>query len=191
MRTSIHRRASSWRRRGSWNHLPRRSYLGILAWVLLAGLVTGPSSGSDALALDWTIGRWEGVRRDAASGRETPMMMLVRPILGRTGQTRELEIGSGDDVYRGFAVQVWDAERSVWIRRYTNTGRGWFSLLEGVVESGERSTFRGASPGRKRESRLTSERSGRDGWRRTMAVSEDGGRTWRDLWADELTRSPE
>ena len=42
-----------------------------------------------------------------------------------------------------------------------------------------------------RESRLISERLGDDRWRRTMSVSQDGGRTWSVLWIDELHRAKE
>ena len=158
--------------------------------LLLLGASTAAAAGEKnlATAFDWTLGTWAGVRIDVASGRRAPMTMRVEPILGGAGQIRHIEVEPGDDAYYGFAVQVLDAERSLWIRQYTNAGRGTFSLLEGEVKDERTSVWRGASPGRSRESRLLSERLGQDGWRRTMSISEDGGETWQDLWIDKLER---
>lgn len=153
---------------------------------------TGPEPHEDApaslaRAFDWTVGVWKGVRRDGGRGDGEPMTMIVEPILGGDGQIRRIEVGAGDRIYQGFAVQVPDAERGIWVRRYVNRGRGWFSSLEGRIEGGE-SIWTSVTPGRSRESRLVSRLTGKDGWARTMSVSEDGGRSWRTLWTDELHR---
>lgn len=161
-----------------------------LITVLMLGVpaLSVAQKASPATAFDWTCGTWQGVRIDVASGRREPMTMRVEPILGGAGQIRHIVVKPGEDAYYGFAVQVLDAKRSLWVRQYTNAGRGYFSLLEGEVKDERTSVWRGASPGRTRESRLLSERLGPDRWRRTMSVSEDGGATWRDLWIDELER---
>ena len=158
--------------------------------LLAAGLVASMAAASNAPgSLDWTLGEWRGVRRDAASGRESSMILRVEEILGGAGHRRELEISEdGEVIYHGFAVQVPDDARGVWVREYTNAGRGWFSPLEGTVESETMSVWRGVSPTRKRESKLISERVGGDRWRRTMTISEDGGESWRALWIDDLKR---
>jgi hypothetical protein len=120
--------------------------------LLLTG--TGPGL-SDALAgkaasdLDWTIGRWEGVRRDAQDGREAPMTLRVEPILGGEGQIQQPEVTPGGGIYRGFAVQVFDRETDRWRRHYTIEGRGRFSNLQGEVEGG-RSVWRVTSAERTR-----------------------------------------
>lgn len=150
------------------------------------GTVESAAPSSPERALDWTVGTWEGVRRDAG-GDEAPMRMRVAPILGGAGQTREMEIDHDGGVYRGFCVQVYDPALGAWVRQYVNDVRRTYARLEGQVE-GERSVWRGASPARTRESRVVSERSGPDDWTRTMSVSEDGGETWSTLWIDELHR---
>ena len=165
--------------------------------LLTACRSAGPAAAESSPAalgeggLDWTLGAWIGVRRDAASGRENVLRMTVEPILGGAGQLRELEIPHGSGVYRGFCVQVHDPDSGLWNRRYVNDVRRTYAELEGRVE-GDRSEWRSTTPGRSRESLLVSERLEEPGrgelWRRTMRVSEDGGETWRDLWVDELGR---
>jgi len=139
--------------------------------------------------LDWTLGEWQGVRRDGADGSEGRMTVRVEPILGGAGLIEQLEVTHDDGVYRGFAVQVFDPELGRWVRQYVNATRGHFVRIEGEVEDGgARSTWRSVAPERPRESRLVSEWVEPDLWRRTMHVSEDQGQTWRVLWTDELER---
>jgi len=167
--------------------------LSLARWLLaalFAAPIIGPSlviAGPAASDLDWTIGVWQGVRRDGADGSEAPMTMRVDAILGGTGQIRQIEIPHDGGVYRGFAVQVFNEEKGRWVRHYTNEGRGGFSTLEGEVE-GDRSTWWVTSPERTRESKLISERLDGDRWHRTMSISKDGGRSWTILWIDELHR---
>lgn len=139
-----------------------------------------------ARALDWTLGQWEGTRENGANGSQEPMTMRVESILGGAGQARHLEVRGTGGIYRGFSVQIYDADRDVWARQYVNNARGTFSSLQGKVESETRSVWASESP--RRRSRLISERLGQDGWRRTMTISEDGGATWRTLWIDQLRR---
>lgn len=140
-------------------------------------------------AFDWTLGTWEGVRRDGADGSEAPMTMRVEAILGGAGQIRELEVRHSGGVYRGFSVQVFERAAGRWVEQYVNDVHGRFVRLEGELEDGgARSVWRSVAPERRRESRLVSERLGPDRWRRTQSVSEDGGATWRVFWIDELER---
>lgn len=161
--------------------------------LLLAGVIAnlpGTIAAETASDLDWTLGRWEGGRRDGADGSEARMTMRVEAILGGTGQIRHIEVTHGGGVYRGFAVQVFNKAKGRWVRHYTSENRGHFSSLEGETE-GDRGIWRVTTPDRTRESRLISERLGDDRWRRTMSVSQDGGRTWSVLWIDELHRAKE
>jgi len=168
----------------------------VLASVALSPIATGsgePPAAETARepaperAFDWTVGTWEGVRRDGADGSEAPMTMRVAPILGGAGQIRELEVRHSGGVYRGFSVQVFEREAGRWVEQYANDVHGRFARLEGELEGGgARSVWRSVAPERRRESRLVSERLGPDRWRRTQSVSEDGGATWRVLWIDEL-----
>jgi hypothetical protein len=184
--------------------MKRRRRIGLV--LLLGGLVPasgcrapgGPDpvaeTGGVTTVFDWTLGRWAGFRRDAASGEEAPMTMTVEPILGGHGQIRRLEVHPEGGVYRGFAVQVED-DAGRWERHYVNAVRRRFALLEAAPDDAaaeqdfaDSSVWRSVTPGRTRESRLLSERLAPDRWRRTMSVGEDGGKSWRVLWVDELRR---
>lgn len=161
--------------------------LGVLPGACRAPGASPAEADEPARALDWTLGTWEGWRRDGEDGSRAPMTMRVASILDGAGQTRQLEITHGGGVYRGFCVQVFDPASGTWHRRYVNDVRRRFAELEGTVEDG-RSIWRGVSPDRTRESMVVSERPAADRWTRTMKVSEDGGETWRVLWVDELVR---
>ena len=138
---------------------------------------------------DWTVGVWEGVRRDVASGREQPLRMRVEALLGPGGQLRHLEVTGNDGVYHGAAVQTLDRDGGRWLRQYTNSTDRPFARLAGeVLVAGERSVWRSITPGRTRRSRLLSERLPGDRWRRSMSASADDGATWRGLWVDDLRR---
>ena len=117
------------------------------------------------------------------------MTMRVEPILGGVGQLRHLEVGSGESVYRGFAVQVPDPKGNRWVRSYTNATRGGFAILNGELVDDRTSRWTSASTDGPRQSSLVSERVDDDHWRRTMSVSGDGGETWRVLFVDDLERS--
>ena len=156
----------------------------------LAGLAacstTEPAS-REATPFDWTLGTWQGVRRDGGDGSAVEMTMRVEPILGGHGQLRHLEVRVADGVYRGFAVQTLDRQRGIWVRYYVNDSRGSFARLE-TDDPGEKSVWRSATPGRRRASRLLSERVPPHGWRRTMRVADVEAGPWRILWTDELVR---
>lgn len=170
-----------------------------LLLATLAPALCGASEADPAPGpFDWTLGEWQGTRTDGSEddgGGGEPMTMRVEPILGGAGQARHLEVRHDGGTYRGFAVQLFDPELGRWVRYYANDVRGRFARLEGEIDGepdreagGGRSLWRSATPGRARESRLVSERIGGDRWRRTMSVSEDGGKSWRVLWIDDLER---
>jgi hypothetical protein len=178
-----------------------RSRTALFLAVAGAGLLTLAASGGERpaaetapappteRAFDWTLGTWEGVRRDGADGSQAPMTMRVEAILGGAGQIRELEVRHSGGVYRGLSVVAFEREAGRWVEQYVNDVHGRFVRLEGEPEDGSaRSVWRSVAPERRRESRLVSERLGPDRWRRTQSVSEDGGATWRVLWTDELER---
>lgn len=125
-------------------------------------------------AFDWTLGEWHGVRRSADDGREDPMTMRVFAVLGGVGQLRELEVRHSGGVYRGLAVQVYEAKEDRWVRQYVNDVHRTYARLEGRVEEG-RWVWRSATPGRTRDSRVVSERVGPDRWRRTVSRSDRRG----------------
>lgn len=166
-----------------------RLCLPVLLLAVALALPAGAADGNEGReSLEWTIGAWHGVRQGADGGEAAPVRLRVEPILGGAGLVEHLEVTHEGGVYRGFAVNAYSEDENLWLRRYTSAGRGEFAELEGTVD-GERSTWRSVSPGRSRESRLTSELIGPNRWRRTHRISEDGGETWRVLWRDDLERA--
>lgn len=85
---------------------------------LLVSLASTSCQGAPPTATDdpfeWTVGLWEGVRRDVANGMEANMIMRVEPLLGGLGQLRTLEIEGATSVYRGTAVQQLDQDSGQW-----------------------------------------------------------------------------
>jgi hypothetical protein len=163
----------------------------VAAFGLLACCQPAPRAGATVgdHAFAWTVGAWEGVRIDGQDQSRAPMTAQVVPVLGGVGTIEELAVQHEGGVYRGFSVQVFDAQDGRWVRQYVNSARGRFVQLEGEIEgaaAGARSVWRVTSPGRTRESRLVSERQDDGTWVRTMHGSEDGGQGWRVLWRDEL-----
>lgn len=153
----------------------------------LAALVVVPPVSAQPDAFDWTLGTWEGVRRDGVTGTEEPLRLTVEGVLGGTAFLRRLEVDGELGVYRGLSVQVYDGERDRWLWQYTSEGRGWFAEYGADEVDGTRSVWTPTEP-RVRDSRLTSELLPDELWRRTMEVSDDGGESWRVLWVDELRR---
>jgi outer membrane protein assembly factor BamB len=153
----------------------------------LEGPAPAPPVAARSAALDWTLGTWEGTRRDGADGTEAAMTMKVERVLGGVGQTQHVEVQHKGGTYRGLALQVFDPARDSWSRVYVNDARRSFVRLQGEID-GERSVWRPLEPNPDRLSRMVSERLGEDTWRRTMSVSNDDGRTWSVLWQDELRR---
>ena len=166
---------------------------------LIASLVVGvlgcwtPELGERTF--DWTVGTWEGVRRDAADGTEAKMTMRVEPLIGGGGQLHTLEIVGGDGLsYRGTAVQCVDPNSGRWVWQYTSSPLRPFARYLGPEARADeipahRSEWYSISPQRTRDSRLLSELLPDGRWRRTMSISTDGVETWRNLWIDELRRT--
>jgi hypothetical protein len=118
----------------------------------------------------WLVGTWAGVRREAATGEERPMVVIVKSVLGGTGILEEIEVDLGHDrKYHGLCLSV--EEEDGWLMRYFNSARRPPALLR--FEDGAWVS---------EHSRLVYERVGEDGWRRSQ---------YRDglLFEDELKRS--
>lgn len=161
----------------------------LTACAVLACAVPGRPA-AEASPFGWTIGEWRGARTDGANGRSTPLRLRVTPMLAGAGTFEELTITGASSVYRGAAMQVFEVDKGRWVRQYVNSSRQRFVRLEGEVTNDRPFTCEwcvvDSSSGRR--SRLVSERTVDDTWRRTMNVSTDGGETWRVLWSDELRR---
>lgn len=154
--------------------------------ALAAVLLVAPALGQPD-AFDWTVGAWEGVRRDGGRGPGVPVHVTVEEVLGGSAFLRRLEVDGETGVYRGLSVQVWDPQRDLWRWSYTSEGRGWFAEYTADEIDGTRSVWTPAEP-RVRDSRVTVELTPDGLWRHTMEVSDDGGESWRVLWVDELRR---
>jgi len=163
--------------------MPRAIRRTLAAAVLLAAPALAQPD-----AFDWTLGTWEGVRRDAATGMEEPLRVVVEEILGGTGLLRRIEVDGAQGPYRGLTVQVYDPASDRWRWSYTSEGRGWFAEYAAESIDGKRSVWAPAEP-RVRDSRVTVELLPDGLWRHTMEVSEDEGTSWRVLWVDELRRA--
>lgn len=130
---------------------------------------------------------WVGVRRHGVGGSEAPMTLLVRAILGGAGRVEEVEVRDEGAIDRAFSVESFDDEAKVWVRQHASSTRGTFVRLQGTKDGGRAIWCSAADdPKRALELELAWPEPGR--WVRTQSVSEDGGRTWRVLWIDELWR---
>jgi protocatechuate 3,4-dioxygenase beta subunit len=137
--------------------------------------------------LDWCLGEWVGVRKDGTAKSEFQISVRVEPILNSAGQAEHLEVRHPDGVYYGFTVRVPAKDAGRWTMLYMNSTHGGFAQLDGEAQ-GQRTTWHSVPSAKPRHSRLLSEPTATRGWRRTMSVSEDKGKTWRILWTDELRR---
>jgi hypothetical protein len=72
---------------------------------------------------------------------------------------------------------------------YANSTRPTIGRLQGELES-NRSTWESITADLSHGSRFVSEQLDANHWRRTQFVSEDGGKTWKVLFTDELERDP-
>jgi hypothetical protein len=136
---------------------------------------------------DWSLGEWVGVRKDGTAKTASEITVRVEPILAGAGQAEHLEVRHPEGVYRGFTVRIPAKGAGRWVMLYMNSNHGGFAQLDGEAQ-GQRSTWHSTSSGKPRHSRLLSEPTTNGGWRRTMSVSEDKGKTWQVLWTDELRR---
>jgi len=144
--------------------------------------------GTEADVLAWTVGRWEGTRTEAATGKAAALHATIRSVIGGGGEEEDLEVEEGTPHYRGLYLQVSDPKSGASVITYVNARRRSFSRLEGkATEAGGEWTSVTAVP--PHGSRLRIERIGPDAWKRTQLVSEDGGKSWTVLFVDDLHRA--
>ena len=156
------------------------------ALVLSGGAVPATAQQAHKTPLDWLLGDWEGIRRDGADGTEERLTTTITPILDGKGQMEELKVTQEKDTYRGFSVRM-PAKDSTWVNLYVNSVRPGFVQLDGRIEGGK-ITWTPHTVNPSRLSHSIVEPVGNDGFRRTMYISEDGGKSWRVLWMDEVHR---
>lgn len=135
--------------------------------------------------LNWAIGTWHGTRRAAEDNQRVPMTARVESVPG--GQMERLQVELSPRPYVGFTLRSRDPATGRWTMVYANSTRQTIGRLEGRLEP-KRSTWESASPDGSHGSRFVSEQLDANHWRRTQFVSEDGGKTWKTLFTDELER---
>jgi hypothetical protein len=161
----------------------------VVAFMLVANSLSAESPLASATRpLDWSLGKWVGTRRDATTDQTVKLQLRVEAILGGIGQIEHLEAEHRQGAYLGFTVRMPTEKPGKWSMTYWNSKRTDSAQLNGEVEA-TCSTWCSAAQNKLRQSRLFSEQMGADGWRRTMSVSDDQGKSWRVLWVDELRRS--
>jgi len=164
--------------------------LGVSAALFLAqGHASAPPRPADAVAdpLSWTVGRWEGTRTETATGSVARLHSTIESVLAGAGTEERIEVDEGAPHYHGLYLRVFDPKLGKSVIVYVNARRRNFSRLEGAAgdDGGEWTSVTAVPP---HGSRMRIERSGKDSWRRTQLVSEDGGRTWTPLFVDEMHR---
>jgi hypothetical protein len=119
--------------------------------------------------------------------------LAVKNVLGRRGAEFRGFSGTLHAQLR-FAGRTLAPEESrtlslIVITAGNNSTRPNIGRLQGKLE-GNRSTWESIAPDKSHGSRFLSEQLDATHWRRTQFVSEDGGKTWKVLFADELERDP-
>ena len=170
--------------------IPKTALLAAAAAVLLATPARaadspGTSPAPDPLA--WMTGRWEGTRTETATGHADRLHCEIRTVLGGAGIEESIEVDEGSPHYHGLYLEVSEPKEGKSVVVYVNARRRNFSRLEGTssADGGEWTSVTAVPP---HGSRFRIERTGRDSWRRTQLVSEDGGKTWNTLFVDEAHR---
>jgi hypothetical protein len=154
----------------------------LVALPTLFVLALAGCSKSTKSDLDWTIGTWHGTRTAADDGKAVPMTVKVEALA--TGQIERLQIELAARPYVGFTVRQPD-DHGRWTMIYANSTRQSIGRLQGRFEN-NRSTWESSSAAH--ASRFISERLDPNHWRRTQFNSEDGGKTWKLLFTDDLER---
>jgi hypothetical protein len=141
--------------------------------------------GGDPLV--WTVGQWEGTRTETATGHADRLHSEIQSVLAGSGTEERIEVDEGSPHYHGLYLEVSDRSLHKSVIVYVNARRRRFSRLEGTAnaDGGEWTSVTAEPP---HGSRMRIERTGKDSWRRTQLVSEDGGRTWTTLFVDEMRR---
>ena len=114
------------------------------------------------------------------------MTVRVEPLAN--GQVERLQVDLTPRPYVGFTVRSRDVAGQ-WTMIYANSTRPTIGRLQGKLES-NRSTWESITADKSRGSRFVSEQLDANHWNRTQFVSEDGGKTWRELFTDKLERDP-
>ncbi len=107
------------------------------------------------------------------------MVVHVEKMAG--GQIERLQVELTPRPYVGFTIRNHD-ENGRWIMIYANSTRPTIGRLLGTLEN-NRSTWESTHG-----SRFISEQIDTNHWRRKQFVSEDGGKTWKVMFVDELAR---
>lgn len=154
------------------------------AALLLALFAGCQRSATPSDELGWAIGTWRGTRRAADDGLDVPMTVRVENLAD--GQVERLQVELTPRPYVGFTIRSRN-QTGQWTMIYANSTRPNIGRLEGKLE-GNRSTWESIAPDKSHGSRFLSEHVDANRWRRTQFVSEDGGKTWKVLFTDELGR---
>src|SRR5262249_4846433 len=140
-------------------------------------------------AIEWMLGSWRGTRRGADDGRAVPMTVRVEPLAHGRGQIEFLRVEGQDGAapYVGCTVRSFDPASGQWVMTYVNSTSRPFAHLHGEVGEG-RSTWTSFTADRSHGSRLVCTRIDATHWQKQQFTSDDGGRSWKLLFSDELER---
>jgi len=155
------------------------------AFVSLVLCVGCQKSISPPDEFNWAIGTWHGTRVAADDGKEVPMTVRVENV--SSAQIERLQVELMGRPYLGFTVRSRDPASGRWTMIYTNSTRQTIGRLAGTLEP-KRSTWESMNADTSHGSRFVSEQLDPNHWRRTQFVSEDGGKTWKTLFTDNLER---
>ncbi|MGE3175034.1 MAG: hypothetical protein AB7O97_20570 [Planctomycetota bacterium] len=159
--------------------------------ALLLGLAACAAAPPPSTVLDWTLGEWRGTRSSGGEPETAPaerrdLQVTVTRTAGGAHVER-LQVALDDGAYVGVAVRTPLGDGDRWEVLYANDARARIARLEGRRD-GDTLTVATADRSAARQTRMVWRRRGDDGWLRTQRLSEDGGRSWRVLFCDELRR---
>ena len=157
----------------------------IIGFVIF-GIINGCQKSSQPTnELNWAVGTWHGTRRAEDDGQAIPMTVRVETVAG--GQIERLQVEHTPKPYIGFTLRSRDPASDQWTMIYANSTRENIGRLSGKLEE-KRSTWESITPDHSHGSRFVSEQIDANHWRRVQFVSEDGGKSWKTLFTDELER---
>ena len=134
--------------------------------------------------LSWAVGDWHGTRTAADDGKANSMVVRVESLA--TGQVERLQVEGTSRPYVGFTLRSRDPASGKWMMIYANSTRPSIGRLDGKLED-KQSTWESMKEG-VHGSRFVSEQIDAMHWKRTQFVSEDGGKSWKTLFTDDLER---
>ena len=155
--------------------------------LTLSLLLLSASIAYSATLPDETLGHWKGTRRDGGDGTVAPMSLLVESLTDGLGTIERIEVTTEGDPYVGFTVRLKNPETGEWTAIYGNDVRERFARMKAVFEE-ERTLWNSTTVRPPRLSRLVSQFQEDGLWRRTQEHSDDGGRTWKVRFVDELRK---